>query len=128
MAASFHHTDHASTLRPNNTIPDDLIQSGYNTPVYGLASGRFLSIHIPALICIFLSLFSALAVIVASFKHQKVNTFFSWTKSERFAVYIATCDGLFNVCHSLDHLHILVTKNHVYPKGKMENQISIFNS
>ncbi|KAK3094158.1 hypothetical protein FSP39_024794 [Pinctada imbricata] len=92
-------------------------KDGYDIPVYGLANGQFYSLHVPALTFIFLSLTSAIAVLVASFKLQSYRSFFSWTKSERFVVYLAVCDGLFSMAHSMDHLHIVITKNHVYPRG-----------
>ena len=37
-------------------------------------------------------------------------------KRNRFVVYMAFCDGLFNVCHLADHFHVLIGKDHVYPK------------
>ncbi|XP_062593169.1 uncharacterized protein LOC134254648 [Saccostrea cucullata] len=95
-------------------------RSGYDLPVYGLENGQFYSIHIPAITCIVLSFISAVAIIIASFRLQNIKTFFSWTKSERFVVYLALCDGLFNIAHSLDHTHIVLTRNHVYPKELCE--------
>lgn len=69
-------------------------KSGYDLPVYGLENGQFYSIHIPAITCIILSFISVVAILVASFRLQSIKTFFSWTKSERFVVYLALCDGL----------------------------------
>ena len=97
-----------------------VLESGYDLPVYGLANGQFLTIHIPALSFIFLSLISAISVLVVSFKLQSYKTFYSWTKSERFVVYLAICDGLFNIAHSMDHLHIVIVRDHVYPKELCE--------
>ncbi|XP_062580351.1 uncharacterized protein LOC134242278 [Saccostrea cucullata] len=102
----------------NNSFPvphPRVLRDGYDLPVYGLASGRFYALHIPALICIFLSLTSVIVTIVLSFRKKPKKSFFDWTKSERFIVYMAICDGAFNVSHSLDHLQILATRNHVYP-------------
>ena len=92
-----------------------VLRDGYDLPVYGLANDHFYSLHIPALTCIFLSLISAIVTIVLSFRKTPRRAFFDWTKSERFVVYMAICDGGFNVAHSIDHLHIATTKNHVYP-------------
>ncbi|XP_033733594.1 uncharacterized protein LOC117322764 [Pecten maximus] len=89
--------------------------TGYDLDVYGLDNGQFYLIHIPAMTCIALSFISAVLVLTFSFKSQNIKTFFSWTKSERFVVYLALCDGLFNICHTLDHGHIVLTRNHVYP-------------
>ena len=35
-------------------------------------------------------------------------------------VYIAVCDGLFNVAHSIDDLHMVITRDHVRPKELCE--------
>ncbi|XP_061173515.1 uncharacterized protein LOC133182677 [Saccostrea echinata] len=94
-------------------------RDGYDLNVYGLDTEWFLFIHIPALCCIFLSLFSASAVIIASFRSQ-TRSFFSWMRSERFVVYLSMCDALFNVTHSMDHLQMVITKEHVYPKELCE--------
>eukprot|EP00111_Clytia_hemisphaerica_P015028 TCONS_00044237-protein len=93
---------------------------GWDLPVYGIEQGQFAAIHIPALTCIFLSLIAAICVLVFSFKTKSFRTFFMWNKSERFVVYLAICDGLFNICHSLDHLHIFITHDHPYPKSLCE--------
>jgi hypothetical protein len=84
--------------------------------VSGLENGQFLVIHIPALTCIFLSFISAITVIAISFKKKSYKTFFSWSKSERFVVYMALCDCLFNMAHTIDHLHIVITKDHPHPR------------
>ncbi|XP_062606939.1 uncharacterized protein LOC134268711 [Saccostrea cucullata] len=94
--------------------------NGYDLPVFGLDNGQFLIIHIPALFCIFMSLICALTVLILSFKKRNIKSFFSWSKSERFVVYMAICDGTFNVAHSFDHLHIVISQNHVYPRELCE--------
>ena len=109
-----------ATATTNRRLVKRIFASGYDLPVYGLEQHQFLAIHIPALTCIILSLISALCVLVFSFKRKSYKTFFSWTKSERFVVYLAVCDGLFNISHSMDHLHILITRNHPYPSRLCE--------
>ncbi|XP_057309182.1 uncharacterized protein LOC130647366 [Hydractinia symbiolongicarpus] len=104
----------------NNTLITPKKESRYDLALYGLDNGQFYAIHIPALTCIFLSLITAILVLYFSFKHQRISTFFTWTKSERFVVYLAICDALFNICHSMDHLHIVIKKDHVYPKALCE--------
>ncbi|XP_061173516.1 uncharacterized protein LOC133182678 [Saccostrea echinata] len=94
-------------------------RDGYDLDVYGLDTEWFLFIHIPALCCIFLSLLSASAVIIASFRSQ-TRSFFSWMRSERFVVYLSLCDALFNLSHSMDHLQMVITKEHVYPRELCE--------
>ncbi|VDI54587.1 uncharacterized protein LOC143066614 [Mytilus galloprovincialis] len=92
-------------------------KDGYSLDLAGLDNGQFYIIHVPALTCIFLSFISAICVIVVSFKKKSFKTFFSWSRSERFVVYMAICDCLFNVAHTMDHMHIAITKDHPHPKG-----------
>lgn len=100
----------------NKTTTTPAPRDGYDLPIYGLDNNRFISLHLTALSCISISL--AFSVIVITFSFRSSNRrFFSRTKSERFVVYMALCDGLFNLAHSLDHLHILITKDHVRPRG-----------
>lgn len=89
--------------------------NGYDIPVYGLDNGGFHLLHILAICCIFLSLISAIAVVISSFKQNGIKTFFTWSKSERLVLYLALCDGCFNISHSLDHFNILLTQDHVRP-------------
>lgn len=104
-----------SEVGNNSSMAAYQLRDGYDLPVYGLDSGRFYALHVPALTCIFLSLISAIVTIVLSFKKTPQRAFSDWTKSERFIVYMAICDGAFNIAHSIDHLHILITRDHVYP-------------
>lgn len=97
-----------------------VLLSGYDLPVYGLSNGSFYYIHIPALVCIFSSFCCVLAVLILSFRQKDCKSFFRWTKSERFIVYMAICDGCFNLTHSMDHLHYTITKDHVRPRELCE--------
>ncbi|XP_062610882.1 uncharacterized protein LOC134272697 [Saccostrea cucullata] len=101
----------------NLSVVSNTKHNGYDLDVYGRGSYLFYSLHIPALICITCSFISAVTVLVLSFKTSNYKTFFKWTKSERFIVYLAICDGSFNLAHFTDHFHILVTRDHVYPKA-----------
>ena len=98
--------------RSNTRAP----RNGYDLPVYGLDNGLFYVIHIPAIACILTSLCCVVTAITVSFRRGSRRSFFSWTKCDRFVVYLAICDGLFNVVHMCDHLQMTFTKNHVYPK------------
>ncbi|XP_076099868.1 uncharacterized protein LOC143069224 [Mytilus galloprovincialis] len=93
------------------------IKDGYDLPVYGIAEGTFYTLHVPAMACICISFICAISVILYSFYRQNYSKFFDWSKSERFVVYMALCDALFNVSHFSDHLHIVVTKSFPTPKG-----------
>ncbi|XP_043244323.1 uncharacterized protein LOC122392982 [Amphibalanus amphitrite] len=92
------------------------LRSGYDLPVYGLDDGNFLRLHVVALSLIFCSLACAIAVVVWSFRTHTTK-FFTWSQGERIAVYMAFCDGLFNISHSLDHLHYVIQRDHVTPAG-----------
>ena len=105
------HSVSLSSQQISNIEPED----GYSLPLYGLADGTFYTLHVPALACISVSFISAVAILAYSFTHQKVTTFFSWTASERFVVYMAVCDALFNTVHFSDHFHIVLTKQHPAP-------------
>lgn len=97
------------------------LKSGYDLPVYGLKNNTFYGIHIPAIICIVSSFTCAIIAITLSFKRQNYKGFFTkWTRSDRFIVYLALCDGLFNVAHFTDHMHIVIVRDHVYPKELCE--------
>ena len=97
------------------------LRSGYDIPVYGIEDGSFLLLHIPALVCIVSSFVSAIITLVLSFRLWGFKVFFTkWTKSQRFIVYLAFCDALFNICHFTDHLHIVIVRNMVHPKELCE--------
>ncbi|XP_052701482.1 uncharacterized protein LOC128178388 [Crassostrea angulata] len=93
-----------------------VVDSRYDIPVAGLGTPAFYVIHSMAITCILISLFSAIAVIFVSFRTKSAKTFFkSWSKCERFVVYLAFYDGLFNMVHFMDHFHMAVVKDHVHP-------------
>ncbi|KAH3808226.1 uncharacterized protein LOC127835162 [Dreissena polymorpha] len=93
-------------------------KDGYDMPVLGLDNGSFYHIHIPAMSCIIVSLICSVTSILLSFRRRTFRNFFSkWSKSERFVVYLAFLDGYFNVFHFTDHLNVVVTRDHVRPKG-----------
>ena len=105
----------------NITSADEHIDSRYNFPVYGKSEGLFKVIHGAALACIFVSMTCACIVLTLSFKRQACRHFFSkWSKCDRFIVYLSTCDLLFNISHSMDHLHMLITDDHVRPLALCE--------
>ena len=98
----------------NASLP--LSDPRYDITVIGLGTSNFYIIHSLALTCILISLISATAVIFVSFKTKSAKTFFkSWSKCERFVVYLAICDGLFNTAHFMDHFHMAIVKDHVHP-------------
>ena len=98
-------------------------QSGYDVPIRGLHNGEFQQIQIIAICCIFCSIISGLAVVIVSFKDQNLvkTNFYKRRPIARFFVYLAICDILFGSCHSMDHLHLLITRAHPQPQ-----QICVF--
>lgn len=96
-------------------------QNGYDLPIYGLVNGSFYYIHVPAIACIVASFVCVVIALVLSFRQRGFGEFFNnWTKSERLVVYLAICDGLYNVSHFTDHTHIVIVKGMVYPKQLCE--------
>ena len=103
----------------NTTTNDSIkLRDGYDIPLVGLNTGEFDQLHITALCCIFASCVSAMAVICLSCneKRHKVVGFFQWRQISRFVVYMAICDCSFNVIHSMDHLHVFITREHPQPR------------
>lgn len=88
---------------------------GYDLPIKGLSEGKFMMLHMFAITCIFISLVSVIIIFILASKKQNIRQFFTWSKHERFVMYLALCDGFFNACHSMDHLHMTFTKDHVRP-------------
>lgn len=76
-------------------------------PVRGLNSERFYPYHVTAITCIGASLVGVVVILYISFKSRLYKSFFQWTLSDRFVVYIAACDGLFNLSHVLDHVQMV---------------------
>ncbi|XP_061173386.1 uncharacterized protein LOC133182554 [Saccostrea echinata] len=103
--------------RNNTLIYKHLVEDfRYKVPVVGLGTHNFYLIHSSALICIVCSFVSVVATLVVSFRSKSARTFFkSWSKCERFVVYLAVCDGFFNLVHFMDHFHMLTAKDHVHP-------------
>ena len=91
------------------------LKSGYDLPLIGLDSGDFDQLHITALSCICISCISAVAVLYMSFNDHKAVGFFQWRQISRFVAYMAFCDCSFNIIHSMDHLHIFITRDHPRP-------------
>ena len=100
----------------NTTLGSFVPHDGFDIPLYGLDNGLFYALHIPAVVCVSVSLICAAVAIIISFRRHGDQAFFAWSKCDRFVVYLAICDGLFNLAHGSDHLHVIITKKHVYPK------------
>lgn len=84
--------------------------------VVGLGTPNFYRIHYLAIVCLLCSLFSVIAVLVVSIRSKRICSFHqSWSKCERFAVYMAICDGFYSVVHLMDHTQVVITKSHVHP-------------
>lgn len=92
-------------------------ESTSEIPVRGLNSEKFYPYHVTAITCIGASLVGVVVILYISFKSRLYKSFFQWTLSDRFVVYIAACDGLFNLSHVLDHVQMVVTRSHVHPRN-----------
>ena len=79
-------------------------------PVYGLGSYVFPLVHGLALFSLGVSIiFSTGVLIYMLYPYRKL-----WTRpiGERLVVYLAACDLLFSISHSLDHGYMMATWNH----------------
>ena len=103
-----------------NESETSILQDGYDLPLFGLDEGFFYELHIPTLVCISASLICSIISIVVSFKSHHSCSFFSWTKCDRFIVYLAICDGLFNLSHGSDHVIVVIARDHVRPRELCE--------
>ena len=94
-----------------------LAKSGYDIRVFGVGHYCFNLIHATAIFCLLLSLSSAVGVIILLCKSRTKKSFMTWHKHERFLLYRCICDISYGFVHTLDHAHILITKDHVRPSG-----------
>lgn len=92
-------------------------RSGYDIPLHGIGHSCFYTIHVLALVCLIMSLSSAVTVIVVLFKSQTRKPFNTWQKHDRFLIYRCMCDMLYSLVHALDHVHVILTLDHVRPAG-----------
>ena len=93
-------------------IPRD----GFELPVYGLHTNRFYTLHIPAVVCMAISFICAIVSLVMSFRRHHGQSFFSWTTCDRFIIHEAVFDGPLILPRAADHMQMLITEDHVYPK------------
>jgi len=101
----------------NGKISAALPRDGYDIPVYGIADGSFLYIHIPAIACLIASIICAILAMVFSSIRYNLRTFYSkWSKPARLVVYLSFADGMFALFHLIDHLQMVVTRDHVRPR------------
>ena len=85
-------------------------------PVEGIKEGLFYVVHGTALTCITLSFICAVVVFILSLRRDDRKFFFTkWSRCDRFIVYLSICDGMFNLSHFMDHMHMIVTRDHVWP-------------
>ena len=100
--------------KKNDTKFSQIIRSGYDIKLYGTDNNQLYSVQITAVSCCFLSLSSAIAILVSSFLSNK--NFFRRSKTKRFVIYLALTDSLFNIIIILDHMQKIISKSHIYPK------------
>ncbi|WAR14454.1 hypothetical protein MAR_004559, partial [Mya arenaria] len=93
-------------------------RDGYDFPTYGIDNGLFYALHIPSLVCTVISFVSVIISLVILSRSRAFRQFFtSWTKSERFIVYMAICDGVYNLFHFATHMQNVVVRGPVYPRS-----------
>ena len=102
-----------------NRTGDRTPRNGYDLPILGLDEGFFYELHVPTIVCISISFICAFISIIISFRRHR-NKFSSWTKCDRLIVYLAICDGIFNLSHGSDHIMVVIIKDHVRPNELCE--------
>lgn len=90
------------------------MMSMYNVTLVGWDDGTFFPLHITAIVCISCGFIASIVVTVMSFKSHK-KRFYTWSRSERFVVYLAICEMSFNFIHMFDHVTMVIEKDHVHP-------------
>jgi len=109
--------EHVSFHNKSDTF-NNVFRDGYVFPVYGIANGSFIYVHVSAITFIIVSLICAVIAITLSFRNRTYTNFFTrWTKADRLVVYMSVYDGCFNLSHLFDHVHMVVTRDHVRPKA-----------
>ena len=103
-----------------NISETSVLRDGYDLPLIGLDEGFFYELHIPTIVCISASLVCAIISIIISFRTHHSRPFFSWSKCDRFIVYLAICDGMFNLSHGSDHVIVVIARDHVRPRELCE--------
>ncbi|XP_071138805.1 uncharacterized protein [Mytilus edulis] len=91
--------------------------SGYDNPVFGVGHNCFNVIHVTAIVCLLLSLSSAVGVIILLYKSRAEKSFMKGRKHERFLLYRCICDISYSFVHTSDHAQTLITEDHVRPSG-----------
>lgn len=99
-----------------NASESAAFRDGYDLAIYGFDNGLFYALHIPAIICSAASLICATIAMVIAFRRHRYRSFFKWTSCDRFIVYLALCDGCLNIPHGADHVQVVATRNHIYPR------------
>ena len=93
-------------------------RDGYDLPLHNIDNGLlFYALHVPAVVCISISFICVIITLVLCLRRHQGRPFFQWTKCDRLIVYLAICDGCFNLPHGADHLHVTISRNHPYPEA-----------
>ena len=89
-------------------------QSGFDIPL--VVNNTFITSRISAVICISCSFICVIIVIAHRFYKKSVYTFYSWSVGDRFIIYVALCDGLYNIVQMCQNLHVYIIRTHVHPQ------------
>ena len=103
--------DHLTSVLCGELSP---MSSMYNVTLLGWDDGTFYPLHITAIVCMSCSFLASVVVTMASFKTPKKG-FYSWSRSERFVVYLAVSEMGFNFVHMFDHVTMVIEEDHVRP-------------
>ncbi|CAH1801711.1 unnamed protein product [Owenia fusiformis] len=84
-------------------------------PVFGQPGAWFWIIHIGAASSLFISIsFSfSLVVYLGVMGKRRNRSFWTWKLPERLVIYLALCDLLWSISHSIDHYLMIILYDHV---------------
>ena len=98
-------------------IQEEPPNDGYDLPVIGLSDGNFNQLHISTICCLLVSCTCSVSVLIMSYiDNRNLKGFFHWRQIDRIVSYLALSNGSFNIVHSIDHLNVFATQDHVRPK------------
>ena len=97
-----------STNMTNETVMEEVSQ----IVVIGWPSYEFYLIHGTGLVFLAVSIIFSCGVLAYMLRPGRTISFYSELIGERLVVYLAICDLLYSVSHSMDHVAMTILKEH----------------
>ena len=81
-------------------------------PMFGYPGPLFIGIHATALVSLSTSVLVTIGVMVYMFTKSPLWNFFQQPIGERLVIYLALCDLLNGISHTIDHAYILAAEDY----------------